>query len=184
MSPRKKKGYYTIISVVGIALMVDRLLLESGSPGSAAAIQIIVDAPAAEVAQAQVDSTSAIPELHFPGDLPPYDPRTMTRDFFAPPMYQSGPGSSNATGNSKSGSKNSSIDGMMNRSLFEQTARLNGVIVQEGLQIAVVNDQWLRIGQSYYGCTLQTLSGNSAVFQCDDGEAVLKVNSGELPDRD
>lgn len=181
MSPRKKRGYYIIISIVGIALMVDRLWLKSGSPSTASAVLIIVDAPAAELLRAQEDSTLAIPELHFPSNLPPYDPRTMTRDIFAPPNHQDG---MDATGNSNGESKNPSLHARMNRNAFESRVSLNGVIVHQGLEIAITDGQWLRIGQSYHGCTLHRVSGNSAVFQCEDGEAVLKVNRGLVPDRD
>ena len=184
MSPRKKRGYYAIISVVGIALMVDRLVLKSGSPDSAAAVQIFVDAPAAERTQVEEDSTLAIPELHFPCNLSPYDPWTMTRDIFAPPTRREGHGDSDATGNFNGKSKSSSFDGRMNRGAFEKSVALNGVIVQEGLEIAITDGQWLRIGQSYHGCALHRVSGNTAVFQCNDGEAVLRVNSGLVPDRD
>lgn len=182
MSPRKKKGYYTVITIVGIALMVDRLVLQSGSPESAAAVQIIVDAPAAELAEVDVDTTMAIPELRFPSNMRPYHPWLMRRDLFAPP--KSALQHVASTGNSNGTQKISLSDGALGKEGFKRDVTLNGVIVQQGLKIAVADDQWFRIGQSYYGCTLERVSGNSAVFMCADGEAILQVNSQSLTDQD
>jgi hypothetical protein len=118
----------------------------------------------------------AIPELPFPNDLSPLDQVVAVRDLFAPPMSVLDP-STDGTSTDKHGTEPGDD---RTGAVFLTQHRLTGVLIREGLEIAVVDDTWVQIGQELDGCMLVALSGNEATFACPDQEVVLKVVEAEL----
>jgi hypothetical protein len=58
------------------------------------------------------------------------------------------------------------------------------VLIQQGLRIAVIDTTWVEVGQSLEGCTLLSVSGNEALFDCTGDEVVLNVIEPESVLRD
>lgn len=180
---RRKRVYVGVIILAVAALAVDKFFL---SEGQAAGLSPHGSTAPAE-ARGSVDRrpmspeavpTVRIPEVPFPRGLEPLDPSAgvFIRDFFAPPesaLNRDPPDSQT----DKSGRNANQPDrhGRLGRSTFVSRHRLSGVLLDQRLKIAIVDGTWLRIGQSLNGCTLASVSGNEARFECYDGEAVLEI---------
>ncbi len=180
MEPRKKKTYLTIIAIGGAALAVDRCFLSHPTTVTIEAVtaaDLLASERTPVAPSAAPEVTFAIPDLPFPRNLKTFSPRLSMRDVFAPPMLHSGKNLSQSSTTRDGTSEASSDDSHMSRAVFETNVQLNGVLIHEGLRIAVVGTTWIRIGQSHRGCTLARVSGNTARFSCDDGDAVLKVKT-------
>jgi hypothetical protein len=184
MITRRKKQIYLAVTLVAVlALAVDRLVLTgaSSTPQQAAA-----GPPQADDAPATASSLPAdkpmlsIPELPFPKGLrPPYDPNGSIRDLFQPPDLVRVGADADEPDKDDPGAPNAGTPDYMSATTFASEHRLEGVVVQQRLRIAVVDGVWMRIGKSLDGCTLTAIAGNSAEFSCGDGTVVLKVNAAE-----
>jgi len=140
--------------------------LEKGGLGGVAA-----DAPPAD----------PIPELSFPRNLKPFDPSAPIRDIFARPQSvavdtangRSDQEESDAASDSPETSAKPGGNQRIGRAKFATQHRLEAVMIQQSLKIAIVDGRWMQVGDVVDGCTLSDISGESAVFRCRDGDARL-----------
>lgn len=175
MSFHKKRKYIALMAAGGVALVVDRLVLTDGATGPSAAVALTSNASTApvETATAQGAIPSSIPELPFPRDLGTLDVNSAIRDLFAPPEFDADTGANGSRPDNgrPGGDGGDHTTGAM----FVARHRLSAVLIRQGLRIAVIDKTWVRIGQTLEGCTLLSVSGNEALFECTDGRVVLNV---------
>jgi hypothetical protein len=183
ISRRRKRACFTVMVVAGLALAVDRLVLTDVSMDPQSVLARQTDAGSEKTASLSAAEAPmlSIPELPFPRGLEPtYDASRLIRDLFALPEVVR-EGMANA-GADKDG-PNSAGQGRpeeANRATFVSLHRLDGVIIQARLRIAIVDGVWMRIGQSLDGCALKVIAGNEVRFSCSDGDAALTVNANDL----
>lgn len=163
MMTSKKTLYAGLLLLGGLALFVDRFLLAGGvtplTPSSASA------APPLALT-GMVAPPDPLPELPFPRNLPEISTPSL-RDPFVPPSHLAPPSPAN---------EGSPDSGPSSRESLGARHALRGVIVSQGLKIAIINDQWLRVGETIEGCTLLDVIENEARFWCHDGGTALKVD--------
>lgn len=178
MSPRKKGGYLAVVILGLAAIAVDRCVLSGGTGEPMVAVALEQGRRAMTTSPPFSDAapTLSIPELPFPRGLGMSDAQPLVRDLFAPPAAVLGADSQGAKADKdRPGTGRAQRPEQASSDVFLTRHRLNGVLVDERLKIAIVDGAWTRIGQTIYGCTLKGVSGNEARFECCDGEAVLKV---------
>jgi len=156
----------------GLALLVDRFVLSDGPPASADGAVRQSDTSGPRVSTLAVATTLAIPEVPFPRSAAMPPTQSDLRDWFAPPSQPMASTGASTSTQRRGGSDNP--QGLDSAS-FIGRHRLNGVIQNERLRIAVIDDQWMETGQMLDGCTLSVIDGTEVRFRCDDGEAVLHV---------
>ena len=154
----------------GAALVVDRCILTPSVTMPASVAASDVKSPARPPAAAAVppDAPLSIPELPFPRGIPTWDPRAPIRDLFAPHSGGS------ATDKARSTSSEDAAKGTC--VAFTKDHRLDAVLLQERLKIAIVDGVWVRIGESVDGCVLSEIVGNKVRFLCRDGDVVLTLS--------
>ncbi len=137
------------------------------------------------LAPVEMESTVSIPELPFPRGVAAFDLPTSgapVRDLFAPPQSVVNRNAADTPTDSNDSATNRSK--RANRAAFLTHHRVSGIILFESLKIAIVDGMWLRKGQLLDGCTLKSVSGNEARFECYDGQAVLRVTNTKSLTRD
>ncbi len=163
MTSSKKHLYAGLLLLGGLALFVDRFLLAEGvtpmAPSSVSAAPPLAVPPLAA-------PLGPLPELPFPRNLPEL-PTPSLRDPFVPPSHLAPPPTA-----SEAPPESAQSD---RKSLAARHA-LRGVIITDGLKIAIINGQWLRVGETIEGCTLLDVIENEARFWCHDGGTILKVD--------
>jgi len=185
---RQRRGTYLALLAVGAtALAADRWIFSGGTAVTDPAIALGQHAP--QSATPPIDPGSAhgmlIPELPFPHHLPSSDLHEPLRDLFAPPERVSAKDPSNARGDKQACDKSASGEAKPTDSdTFVSQHRLNGVLIDQRLRIAIVDGRWVRIGEALSGCTLLEVSGNEVRFKCLDGEAALNVSQTRTPGQD
>ncbi|UCC30297.1 MAG: hypothetical protein JSU86_19115 [Phycisphaerales bacterium] len=178
ISPRKKGGYLAVVILGLAALAVDRCVLSGGTgePMVAVAIEQSRRAMTMLVSPSDAAPTLSIPELPFPRGLDKWNSQSSIRDLFAPPVAVLRAESQGTKADKdRPGTDRPQHPEQASSDVFLTQHRLNGVMVDERLKIAIVDGTWIRIGQTVDGCTLTDVSGNEARFECHDREAVLKV---------
>lgn len=115
----------------------------------------------------------SVPELPFPRNLKPVEPTAAMRDIFARPISAATATANEDDGDGMGGSPKTGEKRPMGRATFMTEHRLEAVMINEGLRVAIVNGQWKQIGDCLDGCTLLDITGESAVFHCPDGDALL-----------
>ncbi len=181
MSGRRRVVCLAVVSCGGLALAIDRCVLTDGVTQPVVALGDEGGDPRVrpDVAPPGEAHALSIPEVPFPRGLSASDNRLATmRDLFAPPREvlerlarKDGTDKDDPAAGSSEGA------GRPNSATFVTQNRLDGVLLYQRLEIAIVNGLWVRIGQSVEGCTLAAISGKEARFECYDGEAVLTVNN-------
>jgi len=177
----KKRTYLVILALGGGALLVDRLVLPSATEAEPLAVPRTSAAAgrAATVASSSKNPASAVeqsvPALLFPRTLPKWDPNQPIRDIFAPES------SSALSHNSQRRSGREERDGHGTCAGLMRLHRLDAVLVQETLRIAVIDGVWVRIGQEVEGCKVLEVAGNEVRFACRDGETVLSLSAQGTP---
>ncbi len=175
MSGRKKRIYLGLMALGATALLVDRFVLSDGvtQPDSALAGDRLVSAPIAPPAG---NSTVAlpIPKIPFPRGLAPFDPDRAARDVFLPPAFV-GERRDSGDGNMAAGDGSSARPGTTGTAMFITRHKLDGVLIDQGLKIAIVDGLWIRLGELLDGCKLTDISGQEARFECRDAQAVLAI---------
>lgn len=178
MSRQKKRIYLSLMAVGAAALLTDRFVLPNRvtEPSTALALSTARSVASVDRADAESGSGLSIPELPFPRDMRPPDQTSNVRDLFAPPMSALSPKSDGGL-TDKDGSKTDGDDrtGQITGAVFLTQHRLTGVLIRQGLEIAVVDDAWVRIGQTFGGCKLVAVTGNEAKFECPEEDVVLKI---------
>ena len=181
----KTKIYFALIAAGLVALVVDRCSFGASAPASTAASE--VDPPAEDAestppvprprtvaphAPGAPGSKIGVPELHCPRNLPAFDATSEIRDVFARQGSDGEISDVGRTGKNGSAKKNTAADAI-GREAFHERHRIDAVMVQESLRIAVVDGRWMRVGDAVDTCTLIKIEGDCAVFQCHDGDTAL-----------
>lgn len=176
MTRKRKQLYAIVLTLGGIAWVIDRVVLTTSlsTPAMAVASQT-ANPPTLQPSSSILDDESiSIPELPFPKNLPPYDSRFTMRDIFAPPSVLS----KINTLQDDADNDRSDIDrhAIPNRSdIFLSQHRLDAVLNGPRLKIAVVDGRWIRIGDTLDGCRFRKIEGTAAIFSCNDGNAILNL---------
>jgi hypothetical protein len=174
MLARRKRLYIGVMILGGVALFVDRFVL----PDDATANPLSEPPADTRVSEAVVEpstpeGTMSIPDLPFPRAVERFTFGNEIHDLFAPPQaVRNGAPSAGLEGSVEAAQKERNGRDS-DRATFAAGHELTGLLTREGLRIAIVNDRWLRIGDSVDGCTLKDTSGEAARFECPDGEVVL-----------
>ena len=177
MSGRKKRIYAGVMILGGIAMVVDRSLPSATvtSPDIALASR----PPTASVMPKA--APLSIPELPFPRGLEPFDPKSELRDLFEPPHLRSDGDSIPAASDNPTADAGNRIGlGESTSAAFVTQHTLEGILVDERLKIAVIDGEFVQVGQSVGGCMLTSITATDVRFKCRDGTAALKVDTGEL----
>ena len=174
MAKRKKYIYLIVIGIGVAALLADRLLLGGEASGPASAQAGVPQAVPAVTGSRSVETAASVPELHFPRNLPTYEPSRPLRDLFAAPVRfaeraPAGP----VVKFDRFGRRIE--DEHTAQAAFVERHTLTAVLVQRDVQIAVVDDAWLRVGDELEGFRLEAIEGEIARFRGPDGAAELRV---------
>ncbi len=178
ISRRKKQLYLGVVLLGGIALAVDRLILPAGvtEPAEATASVSQSASGAGDNTGPTSGETFSIPEVPFPRGVMPLSPDAKMRDLFVPLARRSfGDPLNSSADNGRDGSTEDEAAGRLSSAAFVSQHSLQGVMVNPRLKIAIVDADWLRLGEVIDGCTLSDIDGGAARFECFDGEAVLSV---------
>ncbi len=193
MVPRRKnKLFLGVLVIGGAALIVDRVFV--GSPAATPEVSLAGEtappakpspmnpAPHAAGAPAAGDGTGlslSVPELPFPRELPVLASGERLRDVFARPRSSlRDPDTADGSDDNPDEPANErDEDNPRDRAKdFPQRHRLDGVFLDEGLKIAVVDGSWVAIGGNVDGCELTAIDGNQAKFRCGDREISLRTD--------
>ncbi|MDO8631967.1 MAG: hypothetical protein Q7R41_15890 [Phycisphaerales bacterium] len=205
MMSSKNRTYMVLMSVGAAALFVDRCVLTGGTPAPASAevaSPLVGDAesPASHRPGGRADqnhpgapvlrTTSplekgglrgvaaeelSIPELPFPRNLDPFDPSAPIRDIFARSQSAATETTDQAASDSPETSAKPDEKRRIGRMAFAAQHRLEAVMIQQSLKIAILDGRWMQVGDVVDGCTLSDISGESVVFRCRDGDALLSL---------
>ena len=175
MTRRKKRIYAAILALAGSALLLDRVMLV-GPPQAASADNVAHRSLSALGVQTPTARTPPLAPTPFP-ELPLHDtlPRHL-RDVFAPAALAQnallGPEQEDAIPaiDSRRGET-----GAVQPERFEEDHRLLAVMISDHVTVAVVDDRWLRVGDSLDGCELVEISGTGVSFRCPHGTAFLSA---------
>ena len=173
----KKKIYIAIMLLGGVALVVDRCVLTQSvtmpapvaasapttTPGARGPVTAAPGAPGST-------ETLATLELPFPRAIPAWNPQSPIRDIFAPLSDE------DATDKRRRRSPRGADEGHGTCAGFVTQHRLEAVLVQESLKIAILDGVWVRIDESVGGCILTEILGNKVRFRCRDGDTVLALS--------
>ena len=194
MTSNKKKVYAGLVIVGFVALVGDRLLTSTTTPAPAAAANGGPVTP--PVTRGGSDGGSNTPggpagsvtAAAFPRKLPAATPtpdaNAALRDAFgltpAAHLALRGPAADPAA--NKDGTHPAdALQHGMTAAQFTDSHRLTAVMQGPEIAIAVVDDQWIQLGQSIDGCTLVEITGRNASFRCGDALAELSVEIAGQP---
>ncbi len=187
MSAKKKKAYAAVVSIGLVALIGDQLLTAEAPPAKAAGRTVARKrAPNGTGAVQEEDpgALSTITAGAFPQGLPEPGPDGPIRDAFGltPTTHETlkgpsaeSPAAPGGTGAGSAAEVRTTIEDFCGRH------RLTAVMHGADVGIAVVDDQWMRPGESLDDCTLIEITGRSASFECADGLAKLHVEIAGVP---
>jgi len=190
---RKAKIYAALATLALTALVIDRCFIGTTAPQTTLALENnaspdesedpTTPRPQRSLRHPAVAQTTA-PELHFPRNLPAFDASTEIRDIFTRLEEESLHDPSQPSSGKKSASKKTVADEGLGRETFLAVHRIDAVMTQDRLKIALVDGRWLRPGDVLDHCTLTHIEGDSATFQCHDGEALLFPSRKRTPQGD
>ena len=178
----KTKVYLSLIGAALVGLAVDKCYFGATAPAPTNAGELDTevtrnDSEGKSAQSVRVSSNTSgapkrnVPQLHFPRHLPSYDSAYELRDVFAPIGTEGIEAAIAQSGKGKSGKDTAA--GTIGRDAFEANHRVDAVMVQESLKIALVDGRWVRVGDMVDGCELTGIEGNSVLFECHDGVTEL-----------
>jgi len=171
----KKKKIYGLIMVLGlVALLADRLFLAEPLPAAATVTGGSV-LPAAEPVADAAPLTGRVAAAPFPTDLPGPEAVDSLRDAFALT-----PAARKVILGEPEGLDPDTGRRVSRRSAaaeFEESHKLSAVMTAPETRVAIVDEQWVQIGQAVDGCRLLEIMGQTALFECADGQAELTVST-------
>lgn len=175
----KRKQSYLLFAIVGIlGLVFDRLVLSD--------VDTVPAKASASQAQIPVKESGflSMPELPFPKNLEPYSTHRAIRDIFAMPTdLQPATAIEDATAQMGADQHPGGDNEALTAAQFLLEHHLDGLLDTNGLRLAIVDGQWLRVGQLISGCTLERIIGTSAHFECVNGPAELKIGRAGLDNK-
>lgn len=176
MSGRKKRIYLGLMALGAAALLVDRFVLSDGvtRPDSVLAGDRLASSPPIVPLAEDAAVALPIPKIPFPRGLAPFDPDRAVRDVFLPPAFV-GERRDSGDGNMAAGDGSRARPGTTGTAMFITRHKLDGVLIDQGLKIAIVDGLWIRLGELLDGCKLTDISGQEARFECRDAQAVLAI---------
>ena len=176
MSPKRRRLYVGLTIAGAGALFVDRALLSSSATAPASAGAAIVSQSRATGAkQDEASLDRAIPDLPFPRQIEPFDPRAGLRDLFMPPMATDNVSNNEGSDNGQQKIASLLQPGSLGYREFLAGHTLEAVFVDGGLRMAIVDGRWLQVGAKLSGCRIEDISGVEVRFVCDDGVATLSI---------
>jgi len=182
MNMGKKQIYALILGLAIIGLAVDKFLLSASvtNPDDAygATDSIPLSSRIQDGASVKGTAGTPIPELPFPRALPPFDPVIDHRDLFAIPkpvmdrLMQSHLGDITDQANAVETRRSTTT-----AKEFRSRHHLSAVISYADKKLAIVDSEWLYVGDELDDCTLVdiTVSSRKVVFECDDGPVTLEA---------
>ena len=181
MNAKKKKIYGGIIAAGLLALLVDRMFQPDPKTVTAAPVRSASRGPTpnpqAPENGGQEAIHAAVAAADFPRNLPEPDAADDLRDAFtmtaATRAAMMGWPPSAGTGDD-SETTFSRLHGSTIKK-FKQNHTLSAVISGGPVEIARVDGRRLKIGDLVDGCKLEVITGQSALFACPEGVAVLTV---------
>ncbi len=171
MSQRRKRVYLGVMVLGAVALFVDRFVLRGAVSGPAAALA----AGSQLVPGADSPDAVVIPELPFPKGLRNSHVDGPIKDLFLPPMFRSGADGQSAADH-RSRHPGTGEEGRASTESFLARNRLEAVLTNDRLKIAIVNGRWVRVGQIVDGCTVTDISGDRINVECSDESAALLLD--------
>ncbi|MCH7526621.1 MAG: hypothetical protein IID39_04215 [Planctomycetes bacterium] len=180
MAKNKKRVYAAVLLIGALALLLDRVL-SSSSPASAQASALTLgsDQAAGDGALLGKDAPAAtrLATTAFPRDLPDVGSIAAVRDMFSITdtvrRAMLGANSDDELGLESGGT--GKTDRRVKPEQFEKVHRLTGIMLGGEITFAIVDDEWLQVGDQLDGYRLIRIDGNMAWFQCAGGEAALSV---------
>ncbi len=172
MSAKKKKTYMAVVGILTLAFIVDRLLLSDGVavPQTAAAVP---PDDTLGFTTSEEPTRSSIPGVPFPKNIPTFGEGFVLRDVFLKPGNTGDP-SKDASHHNADGGETQTHD--LSRKEFAARHTITALFSDEGLGIAVVDGEWIRVGRRISGCRLIGVDGAKARFQCYDGELTMDIS--------
>ncbi len=186
MSMKRRHLYFAVIAAGGGFLLVDTLFMAEGVTEPQQAVGATGEPlGVAQPPDTPADELTSIPELPFPYAVAEYSLSPDAPDPFAPPKGADD-GRATDLASDKHGrlALGADSDGKLDRTEFIERHVLDGVLDQGRLKIAIVDGEWLRPGDVLDGCTLKTVAGSEARFECFDGYAVLRFGDKAAHTRD
>lgn len=181
MPSKKRRVYLTVTALAVVGLIVDRLILPSSSSAEAPLVArpatdstSVIDAPTGSSAT----NSASVPELPFPRNLPTWSPDDSIRDIFSPN------GSSAISDNHRRRGVVPDADGHGTVAALQRDHRLDAILVNERLKIALIGGRRLGMGQEIGGCQIVSVEGHQVRFRCRDGEGVLTLHPHITPTGD
>jgi hypothetical protein len=115
-----------------------------------------------------------IPKVPFPPGLSSWEPDTGLRDLFAPP----GPAGSQAEASQGDDGGFPGEPRQVRSSELIKKRRLHAILRHERIGVAVIDNQWLLVGDSIDGCTVTAVFGTEVEFRCFDGPVTFRLSDG------
>ncbi len=173
MNRRKKTIYAAILILGGFALLSDRLLFGPPLNQAIATGRSLSDLGIESLAKPDVSlAATPFPKLSSVDD----DDGTLLRDVFVPsPVAQEALFKTGLDSNTTDGSRSDRAIAATPET-FQQNHKLNAVMVGSDVVMAVVDNQWLKVGDTLDECALIRIDGSGVTFQCESFVATLSVN--------
>jgi hypothetical protein len=180
MTATRKRNYLVVMALCAAALLVDRLFLADPAPVTAADVSIFaVDPKAPRAAAAGNDNPSlTVPEIPFPPGVQSLPSDVPLKDPFAQPASANHAAATSAAAQGPDARDDLQERSALGWAAFREKHRLHGVLTDEGLKIAVVDDRLLRTGDVVDGCALRSVEPREVIFACRDGDAILRLDDG------
>jgi len=179
MATARKKTYVAVLLLCVAALGVDQLFLsgDATDPRSAAGAPDAAMDPSAQGPTSPQREETIIPTLPFPFGVQKYATPSLAEDVFVPPAFRGSKGGKQADTDMASAtlSESSTLD-RLDRTSFASRYRLDGMIETQETRLVIIDGTWIRIGESMGGCRLAEIVERDAVFECFDGQAVLRFS--------
>lgn len=180
MTKNKKILYGVVLGLGLLALLVDRMMVDRPKPASAAVAAATWPAtpnPPPDVPQNGASPIESVAAAPFP--------QTLVQDFLTHPLrdaFTLTPAAVQAMGGADpkgSGDSNgfSSDSSRLGAAQFGARHKLSAVLETGGFGLAVVDGQWITMGDALDACKLIEITGRQAVFECHDGTVTLEVAS-------
>lgn len=180
MKMTRRKTYLALLGLGGAALVVDRFVLTTplAEPWEALAGETHEgESVPGDARGPQFGTPLGIPELPFPGGLSAIGLDGSIHDLFTPPSRRA-----DTRATARPAGASCAPPSVPAHKAFADSHRLEAILEEGDVHIAVVGGELLKPGGKIAGCVLRKLEGTKAYFSCEDGEAVLELSAtAEIP---
>ncbi len=162
-------------------MAADRITFQATAPSEAqAGATPLAGGAGIETPMGPVVSVAVTP---FPSNLPPISSEHVLRDVFSTTDTIRAEMLLLDTGDVRGSDGRVKAKRTAAESL-RQDRSLTAVMLGERSSFAIVDDHWLRVGDSLGDCELTAMTGTTATFRCAEGNVTLSVASAETRDSD